>query len=133
MLGKTRNIRKYKDNALMENWQDFTERRFIFHLTTLLNTDCILSVKRHVAFQNVFGTPVAVVEVARAELGSQEAEQRLLQLFAKEPQLLGNIVLLGAPHDGPLVAAFSGPQDLCMALSKIGWIRLPWQEIELSC
>jgi hypothetical protein len=87
--------------------------------------------KRRVASLNVFGTPVAIVEVSRSELGSLEQERQLLQRYERLPQFQGVRVVLGVPHEGPLEADFCAPQDLCMALKKIGWIRLPFQETEL--
>jgi hypothetical protein len=87
--------------------------------------------KRRVAFENVFGSPVVIVEVARAELGSQAQEQSLRQKYAQVTQFQGVLVALGVQHEGPLEADFSAPQDIRMALKKIGWIRLHWQDAEL--
>jgi hypothetical protein len=87
--------------------------------------------KRNVASLKLFEVPVAIVEVARAELGSQEQEQQLRLKFAQLPQFQGVQVYLGVPHEGPLEANFSAPQSDATALKKIGWIRLPWQPTEL--
>jgi hypothetical protein len=87
--------------------------------------------KRKVAFQDIRETPVAVVEVSRAELGSQDREAELLKELAQLPVFQGFQVVLGVPHDGPLIAEFSAPPQIRMALHNIGWQRLPWREIEL--
>ena len=87
--------------------------------------------KRHVAFQDVFGTPVAIVEVARAELQNLKQEEQLRQQFVQLPQFQEVLVVLGVPHEGQLFATFSAPPKIQKELEKIGWIRLLWQEIEL--
>jgi len=87
--------------------------------------------KRNVACLELFGKPVAIVDVARVELYSQEKEQQLRLQFAQLPQFQGVQVYLGVPHEGPLEANFSAPQSDATALKKIGWLRLPWQQIEL--
>jgi hypothetical protein len=100
-------------------------------LTPVVFWRLIVSMKRRVAFQNLHGVAVAIVEVERAELGSPKQEQRLLKEFAKAPQFRGRQVVLGVPHDGPLEADFSAPQEIRMALKKIGWLRLPFEDVEL--
>jgi hypothetical protein len=86
---------------------------------------------RNVAALTLFEKPVAIVEVARAEVSSQEQESQLLQRFAQLPQFLGREVYLGVPHEGPLEANFSAPPNYAKQLKMIGWIRLPWQPLEL--
>jgi hypothetical protein len=100
-------------------------------LTLILVFDLICGMKRNVACLELFGKPVAIVEVARAELGSQEREQQFRLKFAQLPQFQGVQVCLGVPHEGPLEANFSAPQLDATALKKIGWIRLPWKPVEL--
>jgi len=87
--------------------------------------------KRNVALQEVLGERLAIVEVSRAECASQEQEQLLATRLAQLPQFRGVRVVLGVPHQGPLEATFSCEQYLCKAIQKIGWLRLPWKEIEL--
>lgn len=85
----------------------------------------------NVAFQDVAGKCVAVVEVNRYELGDQQKQMALQARLSELPQFQGFLVVLGVPHDGPLEAEFVAPQYIATALKMIGWIRLNFQPMEL--
>jgi hypothetical protein len=89
--------------------------------------------KRRVAqLPDFVGTPLAIVEVSRAEVAHQTAGEQLLKQFAELPQFQGARVLLGVPHEGQLVAAFAPTTEKeQLVLAKIGWLRLGFQEVEL--
>ena len=88
--------------------------------------------KAVIAVLSEFSPPLAVVCVAQQVFGDPQQIADVGVQLSKCVELRGLQFVLAVEPNANRPACYDGAKELVSALFRIGWIRLPFQEVELT-
>jgi hypothetical protein len=109
-----------------------TKGRLFCRLTAIIMRVLIFDMQYSVAFVNLHGQRLAIVEVDRVLVGGEQNQKQVQEQLSKVPQLQGYTVVLAVRPGGEFEAGFRAEPQLELALKKIGWLRLGFTPTELT-